>query len=212
MAKKAKTPETNVTAQAADELRYMPGSPKQYRADAKVGQFNINGRTVVGDSLEIHPIAYRFFRDNLFNRGALEWVELFFINEKNCLSSIMFNGYSVQNLVQLLGELFYDDVTLTDIVLGISWEKHKNEEANAVYFIAQFNVVEEVSDEVKQAVTALTNEVAIYRADTVTPTCEIREQVNYSIPAHLLPEELMDNVSEGNPEEETANSETPAAA
>lgn len=196
MSKKVKATETAVAENEVTEIRYKKGSPKQYRADAKLGQFNINGRTVVGESLDIHPIAYRFFRDNLFNRGTMEWVELFFIDEQNCLSSIMFNGYSVQNLVQLLGEMFYDDVTLTDIVLGVTWEKHKNETANAVYYIANFTVVEAVSHEVKEAAKLLTKEVEIYRADTITPTCEMAEKVNYTLPAHLIPEELMDNVEE----------------
>ena len=192
MAKKVKTLSTSVVK----EIRYREGSPKQYRADAKTGTFNINGRTEVGNSLTFHPIAYRHFRDNLFNRGEMEWIELFFIDENNCISSIMFSGYSLKNMRRFTGELFYENVTLTDVVIEVTWEKHKNEAANAVYHIASFNVVEEVSDKVKEAVAALVGNVEIYRHDTITPTCMMLEKVNYRFPKSLLSDELIGSIEE----------------
>lgn len=38
-------------------IKYLPGSPRQIRFDAKAGQFNINGKELLGPTLTFQPIA-----------------------------------------------------------------------------------------------------------------------------------------------------------
>jgi hypothetical protein len=178
------------------EIRYMVGSPKQYRADAKTGSFNINGRTHVGNELSIQPIAYRFFNDNLFNRGEIEWAEVFFVDESNCISSLMFNGVSLQNLKQFTSELFYEDAELTDIKMDISWSKQKNEKVNATYHVASFEVAEIIPESEKKAQLDLVSKVQIYRSETLTPNAFISEQKNFFIPNNMKPTEIVESEQE----------------
>ncbi len=196
MATKTKSTTKTAASVEATPIRYLEGSPKGYRADAKTGSFNINGRTHVGHELTIQPIAYRFFKDDLFGRGFIEWAEVFFIDDKNCLSCLMFNGVSLQNFKQFASELFYEDCGLTDIRIDISWTKQKNEKVNATYHVATFEVVEVLNDEAKEAVQDLVSNVRIYRADTLTPNAFIYDQRNFFIPDNMKPEEIVEGEKE----------------
>ena len=71
--------------------RYLEGHPRQYRFDAKEGVFTINGSEKLGRTLTFQPIAWRIFTDNILNMGTKNWAELFFIDEKNCVSAVLFH-------------------------------------------------------------------------------------------------------------------------
>jgi hypothetical protein len=136
-------------------VKYLQGIPKQYRFNGQSGQFNINGdRPLIGPdgkpvkTFSFQPLAYRVFEENLFNRNRKElWAELIFIDEKNAVSSIMFNSSSCNELLGLLSELHYDDVALTDVVLTISTEaKTKVIDGNSgTWYLARFSY--EIADE-----------------------------------------------------------------
>ncbi|MBB6463845.1 hypothetical protein [Flammeovirga kamogawensis] len=168
------------------EVKYYEGAPLQYRADCKNGKFNINGRKEVGDNLVITPIAWRFFTDDILGMGKKNWVELFFINEQNCLSAIMFHGYSRENLENLASDLFYTDVTLGDINLTISFEKKQNKSVKSTYYIAsfEFDVVDEEDRKIlKERIEGL----KIFRRETLNEDCDFQSTENFFNP-HFVEE------------------------
>jgi hypothetical protein len=92
-------------------------------------------------------MAWRFFEDDILQMGRKKWVELFFVDEKNCVSAILFHGYSRDNLEKLARDLFYEDVTLSDVKITAKFVPKKNEKQKPaiLYHIAEFEV-EEVAD------------------------------------------------------------------
>ncbi|MPR31809.1 hypothetical protein [Salmonirosea aquatica] len=116
------------TSDLSNTIKYMPGSTGQYRFNAQNGRFNIDGKQDVGDSFTFQPIAWRIFENSLFARGRVEtWAELFFVDDKKAMSSVMYNNSSVCELRRLMERLFYDDLKLSDIVLKVTSEKKINE-------------------------------------------------------------------------------------
>lgn len=170
-------------------FRYLEGRPKQYRADAKAGNFNINGGSPVGETLSFTPIAWRFFEDDILQMGPKKWVELFFVDDKNCVSAILFHGYSREHLEKLAQDLFYEDVTLSDIVLTVKFVQKKNEKIKpaATYHIAEFEVEEIVDAEKVKELQSFAHRHKIYRLETLSETCRLQASHNYYIPSDILP-------------------------
>jgi hypothetical protein len=172
----------------AQAFRYLEGRPKQYRADAKAGNFNINGGTPVGGTLTFIPIAWRFFEDDILQMGKKKWVELFFVDDKNCVSAILFHGYSREHLEKLAQDLFYDDITLADVVISVGFVQKKNEKIKpaATYHIAEFGVEEIANPEKVKELSDFAQANKIYRIETLTETCELQAYHNYHIPQNFL--------------------------
>jgi len=182
---------------ATSKIKYFEGMPKQYRADMKSGQFNVNGKTDIGSDFSFQPVAWRFFEDDILGMGRKKWVELFFVDHKDCMSVILFHGFSRENLEGLASELFYSDVTLADIVLHVSMQEKTNDKITpkAKYFIAEFDF--EVADEaetekLKQGIEKL----KLYRNDTFNLEAEVSAMENYFHP------ELLEAAEEGEAEED----------
>jgi hypothetical protein len=171
-----------------EQIRYLEGRPKQYRADAKGGNFNINGGTPIGDTLSFVPLAWRFFEDDILQMGKKKWVELFFIDDKNCVSAILFHGYSREHLEKLAQDLFYEDVTLSDVVISVRFVPKKNEKIKpaATYHIAEFEIEEVVSPEKVKELHAFAQANKIYRTETLTDTCELQAYHNYHFPQNYM--------------------------
>ncbi|WP_235998582.1 hypothetical protein [Hymenobacter sp. BT559] len=53
----------------SSRFKYLPGHPRQIRADLKAGVFNLNGQEVLGKSLTFIPVALRIFSDNILSMG-----------------------------------------------------------------------------------------------------------------------------------------------
>lgn len=165
------------------KFKYMEGSPRQYRFDAKKGTFNINGTEELGDKLTFQPIAWRIFQDNILNMGPKKWAELFFIDDKNCVSSILFHEYSVDNILRLIEPLFYDDLALSDVVLTVVAEKKENNkiQPKGIYYIANFGFKQ--ADPVQtEILKAFANDARIWRKETYTKLAIYEVNQNYWIP------------------------------
>lgn len=162
--------------QPVSKFKYFTGKPRQYRFDAKEGKFKLNlgGDNLkdIGRSLTIRPLAWRIFYDpNLFNMGAKTWAELFFINDQNAVSAVLFHGFSVQNLEGLIEPLFYDDLNLSDVVLTITAEK-KSREDGGTYYIANFNY--DMAPPMESDLVAFLADTPIYRAETLSDVAEVK--------------------------------------
>jgi hypothetical protein len=175
---------------ATRRYKYLEGHPRQYRFDAKEGVFNINGTEKLGRTLTFQPIAWRIFTDNILNMGTKNWAEIFFIDDKNCVSAILFHGYSVDNIFRLIEPLYYDDLTLADVVITAVAEKKENNkiQPKGVYYIATFSYKMgdvEKTNELKQ----FSQEVKIFRQETLTDIANIKTAMNYYNPFANLAEE-----------------------
>ncbi len=164
-------------------FRYLPGHPRQVRFDAKAGQFNIGGTVPLGNSLRFIPLAWRIFQDDILNMGRKLWAELFYADDKGAICAVLFHGYSVENLYRLIEPLFYDDLTLADVVVKVTAEKKQTtkEGKTATYYIAQFSYEPAPAEEVA-ARRDYARDLPIWRAETHTGAADIRIQHGYTVP------------------------------
>ncbi len=178
--------ETGEIRQAA----YRPGHPRQYRFNAAEGRFNLNGETNItkaGETFSLIPLTIRVFKDNLFEMGRKTWAEIYFLNCKNQVCSTMLHGYSVENLEALESELFYEDLSINEIVLKITPESKTSKANGNKYFIAEFDF--EPAD--KELLTSMQNAIDGYnlnRVETFNEDSETIINLNYSVPKLLKPE------------------------
>ncbi|TDN39275.1 hypothetical protein E4631_15610 [Hymenobacter sp. UV11] len=172
-------------------FKYLPGHPRQIRADLKAGVFNLNGQEVLGKSLTFIPVALRIFSDNILSMGRKVWAELFFIDKTGAVCAVLFHGYSVENLQKLNASLFYDDLSLTDVELTVTPVKKQTEKDGkpATYFIAEFSYAPADPAEV-QARQEFAEDVDLYREETLTGLADMRLVNGYRIPeGYQFPEQ-----------------------
>lgn len=179
-----------LTGEVVNKYKYLEGHPRQYRFDAKEGVFNINGTEKMGRTLTFQPIAWRIFTDNILNMGTKNWAEIFFIDEKNCVSAVLFHGYSVDNIFRLIEPLYYDDLTLADVVITAIAEKKENTkiQPKGVYYIAQFSY--KMADvQQTNVLKQFAQENKIFRQETLTDIANIKTAMNYYNPFANVTEE-----------------------
>ncbi|GAB4011438.1 hypothetical protein EXU85_05930 [Spirosoma sp. KCTC 42546] len=179
-----------VSTGVARRYKYLEGHPRQYRFDAKEGVFNINGTEKLGRTLTFQPLAWRIFTDNILNMGTKNWAEIFFIDDKNCVSALLFHGYSVDNIFRLIEPLYYDDLTLADVVITAVAEKkeYTKVQPKGVYYIATFSY--KIGDAQKTAeLKQFAQEVKIFRQETLTDIANIKTAMNYYNPFVNLADE-----------------------
>ncbi|GAB3988013.1 hypothetical protein GCM10028807_09660 [Spirosoma daeguense] len=172
-----------LSQEVVDKYKYLEGHPKQYRFDAKEGVFTINGIEKLGRTLTFQPIAWRVFTDNILNMGTKNWAEIFFIDNKNCVSAILFHGYSVDNIFRLIEPLYYDDLMLCDVKITVVAEKKENTNVTpkGVYYIATFSYAiadKETTLEIRQ----YAKDRKIYRVETITDIANIKTSFNFYDP------------------------------
>ena len=162
--------------------KYLEGHPKNYRFNAKEGVFTVNGTEKLGRSLTFQPIAWRVFTDSILGQPAKQWAELFFIDEQKCVSNLLFHGYSVDNLFRLIEPLYYDDLTLADVVLIVTAERKENNriQPKGVYYIAQFRYELANKDLTKQR-QEFASDNRIYRQDTHSDVARVKTARNYGL-------------------------------
>ena len=166
-----------------NRFRYLPGHPRQVRFDAKAGQFNINGTVPLGSAISFIPLAWRIFQDDILNMGRKTWAELYFTDEKGAVCAVLFHGYSVENLYRLIEPLFYDDLTLADVVVTVTAAKKETtkEGKKATYFIAEFSYAAADPAEA-QARKDFARDFALWRAETYTGLADVKLAQGYTVP------------------------------
>lgn len=182
------------------KYKYIIGAPKQYRFNGQNGQFNMNGEQILLDGknkpiseFSLQPIAWRIFEENLFGRGRKEtWAELFFVDERNRMASIMVNNTTLEGLRKLAEDLFYDDIELSDVVLTIKPEKAENEKGGQkrTWYIGRFSYQPADPETVKE-LKEYARDFPIYRRDTLTTTAVyLAKSGTYYVPLEEHPEEV----------------------
>ncbi|ARK13028.1 hypothetical protein A6C57_23315 [Fibrella sp. ES10-3-2-2] len=178
------------TGDVSSKYKYLEGHPRQYRFDAKEGVFNINGLEKLGRTLTFQPIAWRIFTDNILNMGTKNWAEVFFIDEKGCVSAVLFHGYSVDNIFRLIEPLYYDDLTLADVVITAVAEKKENNkiQPKGIYYIANFSY-KMADPEKSKELKLFAQDYKVFRQETLTDIANIKTAFNYYNPfAHAIDE------------------------
>ena len=175
-------------------IKYLPGDPRKIRFDAKAGIFNVNGKDPLGNSLTFQPIAWEFFTGDILNMGPKSWVELFYLDEKNRLCAVPFHGYSVDALKQVSVPLFYDDLTLADVILTVTAVQKENTKIKpkGTYFIADFQYKmadPKRTDELQQ----LSERIEIYRIETLHHTRQPTITHGYRVPDYEIARILVGN-------------------
>lgn len=183
---------------ALSEIKYLPGFPRKYRFDAKSGKLNFNGETDItskGQSFTIIPLAYRVFTDEILGYSRRKWAELFFINQAGQMCSLLFHGYSVDQLQLILGDLYYEDAGLTDIQLTVHPEPRSNDFGN--YYVASFGFEVLSAKDREQLALVAGSLPPIYRQDIYNGDAEYHAWKNVQLPEP----EHSDNLAESAPEE-----------
>jgi hypothetical protein len=151
----------------AAKYKYISGNPRDYRSDMGTeGTIKINGVRAVPIPLIVQPIAWRGFTANLFDMGEKDWVEIWFIDEQNCVSAILFHGFSYEAFQNLLAPLEYDELKLSDVLVKIEFEKKKNVALKAEYHIAKFTHEEAPDKERTKELKAYAREHKLFRKAT----------------------------------------------
>lgn len=167
------------TGEILDKYLYIEGAPRTYRFDAKEGVFAIEGVDKVGRTLTFQPIAWRIFTDDILKQGLKQWAEIFFIDEHDCVSSVAFHGYSVDNVLNLIKPLTYARKKLSDVVVTAVAEKKENVkiQPKGIYYIASFTFVMAKPERV-QELSEFIKTVKLYRRETITAAAIYRTIVN----------------------------------
>ncbi|MCK8495534.1 hypothetical protein [Spirosoma oryzicola] len=191
------------TGEVVDKYLYIPGNPKQYRFDAKEGKFSIhydeNNIEKLGSSLSFQPIAWRIFSDDILGQGLKIWAELFFIDEADCVSEILFHGYSVANLKRLITPLVYNRIKLNEVVLTVNADKRENNkiQPKGIYYIASFTY-KPADKDITLEMTNYVQTINLYRRETLTETGKTQVAKNVFNPfVDMLPEPEPGEFQEG---------------
>ncbi|WP_212768260.1 hypothetical protein [Larkinella sp. C7] len=177
--------EKRVGDQVVSIVKHLDGHPRTYRFDAKEGTFDVESAIVQSKMTELtfQPMAWRIFYDDILNMGHKNWAELFFIDKQACVSSILFHGFSVDNIYRLIEPLFYDDLLLSDIVVTVTAERRENTRITpkGVYYIAKFTY--KLADTKKtQQLQRYAKTYNIYRQETVTDVAQVKTSFNFYNP------------------------------
>lgn len=166
--------------------RYLEGKPRGYRADMKAGSFNIEGITPLGKSLTVQAVAWHFFTGKILGGSAAkDWAELFFFDKANNLCSLLFHGYTVENLMKLEGELYYSDRSLADVLLTVSFEqKTQSGGDGAKYYIGVFSQEPATDKELTKELQYWARHAKIYRKETANEDNATTVKNNYFDPHH----------------------------
>lgn len=183
-------------------FKYRPASPLQYRADCSKGRFNLNGKIDAGDRITIRPVAWRAFEDELFDYGErMKWLELFFIDKNECVSSVLFHNYSREEFEKEADLLYYRDIHLGDCEVSISFTEKTTQKGNKKYYIAAFDI-QEAKEKMSELEWKFIQDTTFCRKDTITDACVIDYFHNY--PTDLIPVSHQVEKSEPEPAKLTA--------
>ena len=166
-----------------DTLRYLPGFPRSYRFDAKKGLLRFKNEidlTAKGQSFSFIPIAFRIFSDEILNFPLRKWAEMLFINKAGQVCAVLFHGYSVDRLQSMLGELYYEEVSLCELVLTVTPTPRSNEHGG--YYVASFSYELLKPEELKTLASIVDALPPLYREETLTG-----DAVNYAWRNYHLP-------------------------
>ena len=127
----------NFEAQKPEGLLYV-GSPRQYRADCKSGQFKIGASQTVGNRLKMEVIAARFVEGEFFGYDWKKWANIIFADEHGAVSSMMIKTESLDNFLEVYRQSLQTKSLLTVKMEAIMSARSND---NGKYFAVEFQTV-----------------------------------------------------------------------
>lgn len=172
------------------KYKYLEGTPKEIRFDAKNGGFSVGGLTKLPDTLRMKPIAWRFFQDDILTMGLKEWLEIFFIDADNNVCAVLFHQHSVKNFKEAMTALYYNDVELNEVVVVVGFSIHTAEKVvgKPSYALAEFTFEMDRPDEEIVEMADFAKAQRIYRRQTLTQNAVHELTFNYYNPFDIEPE------------------------
>lgn len=130
-----------VTVAPKDAIVYIPGMPLEYRSNAKEGVFLLADEVLDG-GLAMEIVHARTFTADLFKLEEREWLQVFFVDTNQALSTILFKGTeTVRNFKQLVHRLTVLRKSIIDQVITATMHDRegKDDKGKKVsYFAVEF--------------------------------------------------------------------------
>jgi len=134
-------PETN-------GIMYIPGRPREYRADCKAGMFKIGESKITGNELNIEILSCDTFEAELFNYPRQQWLQIIFVDTDNIVSHVLFKNESLDNFIEMFRDLSKDKKALGSGIIKATMNKRSND--TGTYYAVEFSWQENKPERVKE--------------------------------------------------------------
>jgi hypothetical protein len=134
-----------------DGIVYIPGRPRQYRADCKAGVFKIGESKIVGNELKLEILSFRTFEEQLFNYPYQSWLEVIFVDPDNVVGHILFKTESLDNFFTLTLDLSIQGIAIGTGIVSAEMSKRSND--NGTYYAVEFDWQENQQERVEELKT-----------------------------------------------------------
>lgn len=119
-----------------DGIVYIPGRPRQYRADCKAGVFKIGESKLIGNELKIEILSFRTFEEQLFNYPYQSWLEVIFVDPDNIVGHILFKTESLDNFLNLTLDLGVKGIAIGTGIVTAKMSKRSSD--TGTYYAVEF--------------------------------------------------------------------------
>ena len=145
-----------------DGIVYIPGRPRQYRADCKAGVFKIGESKIIGNELKLEVLSFRTFEEQLFNYPYQSWLEVIFVDPDNIVGHILFKTESLDNFLNLTLDLGLEGKAIGTGIVTARMNKRSND--NGSYFAVEFSWQEQEKKERVSELKAFVSQNSVYAA------------------------------------------------
>jgi hypothetical protein len=156
-----------------DSIVYIPGRPRQYRADCKAGVFKIGESKIIGNELKLEILSFRTFEEQLFNYPYQSWLEVIFVDPDNIVGHILFKTESLDNFLNLTLDLGTLGVAIGTGIVTAKMNKRSSD--TGTYYAVEFDWQEQKTERVAELKSFVTQH-NLYAA-------RMNEQQNLELPA-----------------------------
>jgi hypothetical protein len=156
-----------------DGIVYIPGRPRQYRADCKAGVFKIGESKIVGNELTIEILSFRTFEEQLFNYPYQSWLEVIFVDPDNIVGHLLFKTESLDNFLNLTLDLGLQGIAIGTGIVKAKMSKRSSD--LGTYYAVEFDWQENQKERVEELKTFVSQH-QLYAA-------RMNERQNLELPA-----------------------------
>ena len=158
-----------------DGIVYIPGRPRQYRADCKAGVFKIGESKIIGNELKMEVLSFRTFEEQLFNYPYQSWLEVIFVAPDNIVGHILFKTESLDNFLNLTLDLGIEGKAIGTGIVTAKMSKRSSSDTGGTYYAVEFDWNEQEAERVSE-LKAFVSQNSLYAA-------RMNERQNLELPA-----------------------------
>jgi hypothetical protein len=175
------------------KIKYLQGRPRSYRFDGSKGYFKFGEDEPITkkcESIKIITIAYRAFKDAIFNSEEKRdlrrnWLEIFYYNASGILSVVLFHDHSYREFERMYEDLVYDEVGIHEVEITITPREMVSKASGSKWYLATFKhrVLGAAEVEAAQALIHPDGQLLkIYRSESIQSTAEEIMNFNFANP------------------------------